>query len=1278
MLPAGGGAADLDITNLNKLQDPTGLFKLIEMVGNGTYGQVYKALHRNTSQMTAIKIMNINEEEEEEIKMEINMLRRYSLDNPNIAKYFGAFIKKIPSSNGKRLDQLWLVMEFCGSGSVTDLVKSTKGNSLEEDWIAYICREVLNGLSHLHKHNVIHRDIKGQNVLLTDNSEIKLVDFGVSAQLDRTIGRRNTFIGTYYMAPEVIACDQDPHATYDHRSDLWSLGIAAIEMADGHPPLSDMHPYRALFLIPRNNAPRLKKGKKWSKKFEAFIDTVLVKDYKLRPFTDNLLKHQFFRDLNQSIEQKIKDSIRDHIDRYRRANKKDETEYEYSGSEEEDHNGVSNGQNRRVVQSTNDDTLRNGFQRIQEANRNAFEQPGVQQLKRVPNGSPAAHNKSNHQQMNLGPVGYRGSAASGYPIGGAKEMQRDPVKMRHDSRLGPQLRIGAAGIPLAEYRRHSRPVSHHQAVSPIINAAAPHLAELAQNDRKRREKAAAFQHAHHHRDLRESHRNGSGRDRSGARLLPANGNHLPPSSHLAKVSASIPVPSVSPLRKMSEPMLNGRPEDLDLLASELNRMGRLPNSSSVQPQAASPPPPAPPTRNTSITVDSHTNNTSVEKHQHMDGLVDGTLLASEPAIFHSDGTLRGGPNKPLPPTPADLTPDSDGGLNDGTLMLNRKHSRNNSQSSIRRRNSGSITDLPAANGSSHNRLSMVGKAASVPDHQQLAAPSDRRHTKLIASVEIESSPSTSPSSAGGSTGLSPADSPRVEPRRLGDSGVFSAKLNGSPQTRRSNSSLGVTQANGQRQTEIGLHSRHAKSQKMLAKEEDDLEATGLDDHDDDEDADERSLPGSNRRIIQQRSVDSQSVEEIASLFGSYYFPSSTNGASNTVLTNPVAQNKPQTPLGQRDREKSFVAYFGAGARLSNGLGSNGTINRPGRVNDTNRVQVNVNPNPSSSNDTDAPEIRKYKKKFSGEILCAALWGVNLLIGTDSGLMLLDRSGAGKVYQLITRRRFDQMTVLEGQNILVTISGRKRRIRVYYLSWLKQKILRTDGIQQQEKRNGWVNVGDLQGAIHFKIVRYERIKFLVVGLDHSVAIYAWAPKPYHKFMAFKSFGQLTHMPLIVDLTVEENARLKVLYGSHEGFHAIDLDSAQIHDIFVVSTASSNFTFKLNFKFQNSPPITPHCIVILPDSNGMQLLLCYDNEGVYVNTYGRRTKNAPLEWGELPSSVAYISTNQIMGWGNKAIEIRNVDTGHLDGVFMHKKALKIESSSASQIYFMTLNKPGISNW
>ncbi|KTG03434.1 hypothetical protein cypCar_00024968 [Cyprinus carpio] len=187
---------------------------------------------------------------------------------------------------------------------------------LPEDWIAYISREILRGLAHLHAHHVIHRDIKGQNVLLTENAEVKLVDFGVSAQLDRTVGRRNTFIGTpYWMAPEVIACDENPDATYDYRSDLWSCGITAIEMAEGAPPLCDMHPMRALFLIPRNPPPRLK-SKKWSKKFFSFIEGCLVKNYTQRPPTDQLLKHPFIRD--QPNERQVRIQLKDHLDRCRK------------------------------------------------------------------------------------------------------------------------------------------------------------------------------------------------------------------------------------------------------------------------------------------------------------------------------------------------------------------------------------------------------------------------------------------------------------------------------------------------------------------------------------------------------------------------------------------------------------------------------------------------------------------------------------------------------------------------------------------------------------------------------------------------------------------------------------------------------------------------------------------------------------------------------------------------------------------------------------------------
>jgi hypothetical protein len=189
-------------------------------------------------------------------------------------------------------------------------------------------------------------------------------------------------------------------------------------------------------------------------------------------------------------------------------------------------------------------------------------------------------------------------------------------------------------------------------------------------------------------------------------------------------------------------------------------------------------------------------------------------------------------------------------------------------------------------------------------------------------------------------------------------------------------------------------------------------------------------------------------------------------------------------------------------------------------------------------------------------------GVNLLIGTENGLMLLDRSGEGKVYSLIKGRRFEQLNVLESQNILLTISGKKNKIRLYYLSFLKNKIVKTQ--TNDGKRPAFINLGELQGAKHFKIVKYERIKFLIVALNDSIEVYAWAPKPYHKFMTFKVFSQLTYSPLLVDLTIEEGSRLKVIYGSKYGFHAIDLDTSNQIDIYLPSQVSF-FLFFINYSF-----------------------------------------------------------------------------------------------------------------
>uniref|UniRef100_A0A669Q8A3 non-specific serine/threonine protein kinase n=1 Tax=Phasianus colchicus TaxID=9054 RepID=A0A669Q8A3_PHACC len=752
----------------------------------------------------------------EEIKLEINMLKKYS-HHRNIATYYGAFVKKSPAGQD---DQLWLVMEYCGAGSVTDLVKKTKGNCFKEDWIAYICREVLRGLAHLHAHHVIHRDIKGQNVLLTENAEVKLVDFGVSAQLDRTIGRRNTFIGTpYWMAPEVIACEENPDSTYDYRSDLWSLGITAIEMAEGAPPLCDMHPMRALFLIPRNPPPKLK-SRKWSKKFLNFVESCLVKNYLHRPSTETLLKHSFIRDMQN--ERQVRIMLKDHLDRTRKKKgEKEETDYDYSGSEEEDDElNEDEGEPSSIVNLPGESTLRREFLRLQQENKNR------------------------------------------------SDPQRQQQQLKDQEKYKKQL-------------------------------------------------------------------------------------------------------------------------------------------------------------------------------------------------------------------------------------LTERQKRIEQQKEQRRR---------------------------LEDHQ-------RREQELRRQQECEQ--------------------------------------------------------------------RWAEAKDVQRREERCKE-------------DKRAVEDDERFI-----ADGQRKSE---------------------------KNAKPEPVRRENARKGSV--------------------------------VNVNPT-NIRPQSDSPEIRKYKKKFNSEVLCAALWGVNLLVGTENGLWLLDRSGQGRVYSLITRRRFQQMDVLEGLNVLITISGKKNKLRVYYLSWLRNKILRND--PEVEKRQGWVSVGDLEGCVHYKVVKYERIKFLVIALKSSVEVYAWAPKPYHKFMAFKSFTSLHHKPLSVDLTVENGQRLKVIYGSLVGFHAIDVDSGSVYDLYLPTHIQGT--------------IRPHAIIILPNTSGMELLLAYEDEGIYIDIYGHFTKETVLQWGEMPASVAYLQSNQVMGWGEKAIELRSVETGNLEGVFMHKKAQKlkflcerndkvffasVQSGGSSQIYFMTLGQNVLFNW
>lgn len=268
-------------------RDPEKLFEIISQIGSGSYGSVHKALIRKTGKLAAVKKINMEDGEEfSDIENEISMLE--TCDHPNVVAYYGSF----------RKDQvMWICMEFCGGGSVSDMYNALQKH-LEEPEICTIMYYSLKGLDYLHKDHKIHRDIKGGNILLTEKGEVKLADLGVSAQLTGTFAKRKSFIGTpYWIAPEIIAVEMKlgPDG-YTTRCDVWSLGITAIELAEMMPPMFDLHPMRALYLIPKNQPPKLAADPRhWSKDFKDWLKQALVKNAAKRPSCAELLKHQWFK-----------------------------------------------------------------------------------------------------------------------------------------------------------------------------------------------------------------------------------------------------------------------------------------------------------------------------------------------------------------------------------------------------------------------------------------------------------------------------------------------------------------------------------------------------------------------------------------------------------------------------------------------------------------------------------------------------------------------------------------------------------------------------------------------------------------------------------------------------------------------------------------------------------------------------------------------------------------------------------------------------------------------
>jgi len=325
------------VDNLYSTDDPDEIFDIIQPLGKGAFGMVYKALDKRDGELVALKIMQTEASEEVgSLEQEVAIMKR--CECPYIVNFRGAWLKE---------DNIFIAMEYCGGGGVLDIMKAMK-ITLNEEQIAVVCRETLRALTYVHAQLLIHRDVKAGNILLNHRGQCKLADFGVSYIMDAAMDRAKTILGTpYWMAPEVVDTQEEK---YDSKADIWSLGITAIEMAVGKPPYSNEPPLKVLLKVPKMDPPTLPEEVEddYSDGFKDFIATCLVKDPKKRPTAQELLEHPWIKAagtlrVTQALVTEALPTLERERDKARAMDEIEDEEDNYGYDDEEEGSDYDNG-----------------------------------------------------------------------------------------------------------------------------------------------------------------------------------------------------------------------------------------------------------------------------------------------------------------------------------------------------------------------------------------------------------------------------------------------------------------------------------------------------------------------------------------------------------------------------------------------------------------------------------------------------------------------------------------------------------------------------------------------------------------------------------------------------------------------------------------------------------------------------------------------------------------------------------------------------------------------